>query len=30
MGGRAQSVWDEAVSGYDFDPDHPMDRSGWR
>ncbi|WP_326774648.1 acetoin utilization protein AcuC [Streptomyces sp. NBC_01445] len=25
MSGRAQLMWDEAVTGYDFGPDHPMD-----
>ncbi|MFI9720212.1 acetoin utilization protein AcuC [Streptomyces sp. NPDC052396] len=25
MGGRAQLMWDEAVTGYDFGPGHPMD-----
>ncbi|MEU7583914.1 acetoin utilization protein AcuC [Streptomyces sp. NPDC041068] len=25
MSGRAQLMWDEAVSGYDFGPGHPMD-----
>jgi acetoin utilization protein AcuC len=25
MSGRAQVMWDEAVTGYDFGPDHPMD-----
>ncbi|MFD8909854.1 acetoin utilization protein AcuC [Streptomyces sp. NPDC059575] len=24
MSGRAQLMWDEAVTGYDFGPDHPM------
>ncbi|MBL1105410.1 acetoin utilization protein AcuC [Streptomyces sp. 5-8] len=25
MSGRAQLMWDEAVTGYDFGPNHPMD-----
>ncbi|MFJ6654748.1 acetoin utilization protein AcuC [Streptomyces sp. NPDC091377] len=25
MSGRAQLMWDEAVTGYDFGPEHPMD-----
>src|SRR5919108_6220336 len=25
MSGRAQLMWDEAVTGYDFGPGHPMD-----
>lgn len=25
MSGHAQLMWDEAVTGYDFGPDHPMD-----
>ncbi|MFH8795835.1 acetoin utilization protein AcuC [Streptomyces sp. NPDC017941] len=25
MSGRAQLMWDEAVTGYDFGPQHPMD-----
>ncbi|MEV7996111.1 acetoin utilization protein AcuC [Streptomyces sp. NPDC086077] len=25
MSGRAQLMWDEAVTSYDFGPDHPMD-----
>ncbi|MFF9004068.1 acetoin utilization protein AcuC [Streptomyces achromogenes] len=25
MSGRAQLMWDEAVTGYDFGPSHPMD-----
>ncbi|CAM5622851.1 Acetoin utilization protein AcuC OS=Streptomyces griseomycini OX=66895 GN=FHS37_007483 PE=3 SV=1 [Streptomyces griseomycini] len=25
MSGRAQLMWDEAVTGYDFGRDHPMD-----
>ncbi|MEV6125068.1 acetoin utilization protein AcuC [Streptomyces sp. NPDC052077] len=25
MSGRARLMWDEAVTGYDFGPDHPMD-----
>ncbi|MFF8450664.1 acetoin utilization protein AcuC [Streptomyces leeuwenhoekii] len=25
MSGRARVMWDEAVTGYDFGPDHPMD-----
>ncbi|MFJ5261728.1 acetoin utilization protein AcuC [Streptomyces sp. NPDC088387] len=25
MSGRGQLMWDEAVTGYDFGPDHPMD-----
>src|SRR5919107_3040974 len=25
MSGRTQLMWDEAVTGYDFGPDHPMD-----
>ncbi|MGA4840363.1 acetoin utilization protein AcuC [Streptomyces sp. G45] len=25
MSGRAQLMWDEAVAGYDFGPEHPMD-----
>ncbi|MFJ2818799.1 acetoin utilization protein AcuC [Streptomyces sp. NPDC087294] len=25
MSGRVQLMWDEAVTGYDFGPDHPMD-----
>ncbi|WP_326688751.1 acetoin utilization protein AcuC [Streptomyces sp. NBC_01795] len=25
MSGRAQLMWDEDVTGYDFGPDHPMD-----
>ena len=25
MSGRTQLMWDEAVTAYDFGPDHPMD-----